>query len=84
MVQVFIAKKANEKPIEVEKIIIIEEIPEKKEEYKRITIEADEKGFKRSLLKLIKKAKHNPKYLQETRSIDKIKRNLNYRNTGIY
>jgi hypothetical protein len=84
MVQVFIAKKAHEEPKEIEKIIVIEDLPERKDEYKRITIETDNKSLKKSLLKLLKKAKHNPKYLQEIRSIDKIKRNLNFRNTGIY
>ena len=35
MVQVFIAKKAHEEPEEIEKIIVIEDLPERKDEYKR-------------------------------------------------
>jgi hypothetical protein len=84
MVQVFIAKKAHEEPMVVEKIIIIEELPTEKEQYKRITIETEEKPFKKALLKLIKKAKYNAKYLEERIPLKNVKRNIHYRNTGLY
>ncbi len=84
MVQVFIAKKAHEELLEVEKIIIIEELPTEKEQYKRVTIRTEEKPFKKALLKLLKKAKYNAKHLEERIPIEKIKRNIHYRNTGLY
>ena len=84
MVQVFIAKKAHEEPMVVEKITIIEELPSEKEQYKRITIKTQEKPFKKALLKLLKKAKYNAKHLEERIPIEKIKRNIHYRNTGLY
>jgi len=84
MVQVFIAKKAHEEPMVVEKIIIIEELPTEKEQYKRITIKTEEKPFKKAILKLLKKAKYNAKYLEERIPLDKVKRNIHYRNTGLY
>ena len=84
MVQVFIAKTAHEELLEVEKIIIIEELPTEKEQYKRVTIRTEEKPFKKALLKLLKKAKYNAKHLEERIPIEKIKRNIHYRNTGLY
>lgn len=84
MVQVFIAKKADEELIKIEKIVIIEELPTGKEEYKRITIKTEEKSFNKALLKLLKKAKYNSKYLEELIPIKKVKRNIHYRNTGLY
>lgn len=85
MVQVFIPKKAHEELLEVEKIIIIEELPiEKEEEYRRVTIKTEKKPFKKSLLKLLKKAKYNAKYLEERIPIEKVRRNIHYRNTGFY
>ncbi len=84
MVQVFITKKAHEELLEVEKIIIIEELPTENEEYKRVTIKTEEKSFKKALLKLLKKAKYNAKYLEELIPIEKIKRNVHYRNIGFY
>ncbi len=84
MVQVFIAKKVHEEILEVEKIIIIEELPTEKKEYKRITISTEEKPFKKALLKLLKKAKYNAKYLEERIPLKNVKRNIHYRNTGLY
>ncbi len=84
MVQVFIAKKVHEEPMVVEKITIIEELPSEKEQYKRITIKTQEKPFKKALLKLLKKAKYNAKYLEERIPLEKVKRNIHYRNTGLY
>ncbi|MHA1986330.1 MAG: hypothetical protein ACW98D_06820 [Promethearchaeota archaeon] len=84
MVQVFIAKKAHEEPMVVEKITIIEELSAEKEEFKRTIIKTEEKPFKKALLKLMKKAKYNAKYLEERIPLDKVKRNINYRNTGLY
>ena len=84
MVQVFIEKKAHEEPMAVEKIIIIEELPTEKEQYKRITIKTEEKPFKKALLKLLKKAKFNAKHLEECIPINKVRRNIHYKNTGLY
>lgn len=84
MVQVFIAKKVYEELTEVEKINIIEELPTGKEEYRRVTIKTEEKPFKKALLKLLKKAKYNVKYLEERIPIEKVRRNIHYRNTGFY
>ena len=83
MVQVFIAKKAHEEPMVVEKIIIIEELPIEKEQYKRITIKTEEKPFKKAILKLLKKAKYNAKYLEERIPLDKVKRNIHYRRSAL-
>ena len=84
MVQVFIEKKAHEEPMAVEKIIIIEELPTEKEQYKRITIKTEERPFKKALLKLLKKTKYNAKYLEDRIPLEKVKRNIHYRNTGLY
>jgi hypothetical protein len=47
-------------------------------------VKAEEKPVKKALLKLLKKAKYNAKYLEEKIPVENIKRNLNYRNYGLF
>jgi hypothetical protein len=84
MVQVLIKKKELEEPFVLEDIIILEELPAIEEDYTIVRVKAEEKPVKKALLKLLKKAKYNPKYLEEKIPIENIRRNINYRNFGIY
>ncbi len=84
MVQVLIKKKELEKPFVLEDIIIVEELPAIKEDYEIIKVKAAEKPVKKALLKLMKKAKYNAKYLEEKIPVEKIRSNIHYRNYGNY
>ncbi|MFX1572825.1 MAG: hypothetical protein ACFFB0_08750 [Promethearchaeota archaeon] len=84
MVEVLIEKKALKEPIKIEEIIILEELPPLEGEYEVVKVKAEEKPIKRALSKLLKKAKYNAKYLEEVFSVDKVKRNIYYRNYGLY
>jgi len=87
MVQVYIKKKELEEPLKIREVIILEEPPAEEEEYRVTRVKAEEKPVKKALLKLIEKAKHNPKYLEETIPIKKLKSDLhrnNYRNFGLF
>jgi hypothetical protein len=84
MVQVLIKKKELDKPFVLEDIIILEELPAIEEDHEIIKIKAVEKPVKKALLKLMKKAKYNAKYLEETIPVEKIRRNIHYRNYGNY
>ncbi|MHA2390525.1 MAG: hypothetical protein ACXAEX_01020 [Promethearchaeota archaeon] len=84
MVQVLVRKKDLKEPFEIAELVILEELPAEEEEYEIVRVKAEEKPIKKALLKLMKKAKYNAKYLEESISVDKVRRNINYRNTGLY
>ncbi|MFW9881317.1 MAG: hypothetical protein ACFFG0_50275 [Candidatus Thorarchaeota archaeon] len=84
MVQVYIKKEELEEPLIIEDVIILEELPAIKEDYAIMPVKAEEKQIKKSLLKLLKKAKYNPKYLEETIPVEKFRRNIHFRNYPIY
>lgn len=87
MVQVYIKKNELEKPYKIEEIIIYEELPAEKEEYRVTRVRAEEKPVKKALRRLIEKAKYNPKYIEETFLMEKLRRGIHknyYRNYGIY
>ncbi|MFW9941401.1 MAG: hypothetical protein ACFFFT_10210 [Candidatus Thorarchaeota archaeon] len=84
MVQVLIKKNELEKPFVLEDVIILEELPAIEGDYEVIKVKAAEKPVKKALLKLMKKAKYNAKYLEEKISIEKIRKNIYYRNYGNY
>lgn len=84
MVQVLIKKKDMKEPFQIAELVILEELPAKKEEYEIAKVKAEEKPIKKALLKLMKKTKYNAKYLEECFSVDKIRRNIHYRNSGLY
>ncbi len=82
MVQVLVKRKEFEEPFEIEHVIILEELPAIEEDYTIVRVKAEEKPVKNALLKLLKKAKYNAKYLEEKIPVDKIRRNIHYRNYG--
>jgi hypothetical protein len=69
---------------EKELIIVLGKLPVEVEEPKEIKIEVDEKPVKKGLLKLMKKSKYNPRYLQEIKSVDELRRQVNFRNHGVF
>ncbi len=86
MEQVLLRKKEPEVNIE---FIILEELLVELEKPKELEVKAEKKPMKKALLKLLKKGKYNPKYLEELvsvkdarRMID-IQRMINYRNFGV-
>lgn len=81
MVQVYIKKRELEEPI---KLIVLEKLPAKDEEVKVVKVKAEEKPIKKALLKIMKKGKHNAKYLEERIPVADVKRNINFRNTGLF
>ena len=84
MVQVYIKKKELEEPFKIDEVIILEELPAIEEDYAITRVKAEEKPVKKALLKLLKKSKYNAKYLEEKIPVENIKRNLNYRNYGLF
>jgi len=84
MVQVLIKKEELEEPLVIEDVIILEELSAIEEDYEPVQVRAEEKPVKRALLKLLKKAKYNAKYLEEKIPVEKIRRNIYYRNYGNY
>ncbi|KKN38095.1 hypothetical protein LCGC14_0756850 [marine sediment metagenome] len=86
MTQIIVKIKEPEIDIELEldKIIVLEELPAKDEQYEEVKIKAGKKRVKKALLKLFKKAKYNAKYLEETTPIEKVKREVPYRNHGVF
>ncbi|MFX1325840.1 MAG: hypothetical protein ACFE8N_12880 [Promethearchaeota archaeon] len=84
MVQVLVKKKDLKEPFEIAELVILEELPAKEEEYEIVRVKAEEKSIKKALLKLMKKAQYNAKYLEESISVEKIRRNVHYRNSGLY
>ncbi len=69
--------------------LILENLPAIKDEIEIIKgdkakfISVDKK-FKKELLKLMKKAKKNAKYLEEAISINKLKQGINVKSYGVY
>jgi hypothetical protein len=84
MVEVLLKKKVLDEPIEIEDLVILEEYPTVEEDYEIVKIKAKEKPLKKALLKLLKKAKYNPKYLEELIDVNKVKRDINYRRYGLF
>lgn len=84
MVQVYIKQKELEEPFEIEDVIILEELPAIEEDYTVTQVKAEEKPVKKALLKLLKKAKYNAKYLEEKIPVENVKRNIYYRNYGLF
>jgi hypothetical protein len=82
MVEILLKKKALEEPNELNEFFILEELPKTEEEYEIVRVEVEEKPVKRALRKLIKKAKYNPKYLEETYSLDEAKRKTYLKTIG--
>jgi len=83
MVEVMVKEKALEEPFKIEDIIILEELPPIEWEFEVVKVKAEEKPIKRALSKLLKKARYNAKYLEEVFTVDKVKRNIYYRNYGL-
>ena len=84
MVEVLFEKRTLDEPIELEDLIILEEFPTVEEDYEMVEVKLEEKPLKKALLKLLKKAKYNSKYLEETVNINKVKRNIHYRRYGLF
>ncbi|MFX0028698.1 MAG: hypothetical protein ACFE8B_05785 [Candidatus Hermodarchaeota archaeon] len=84
MVQVYVKKKNLEEPFKIAELIVLKELPAKKEDYEVVRLKAAEIPIKKALLKLIKKAKYNAKYLEERIPVSNVKRNIHYRNTGLF
>ena len=84
MVQVLIKKKDLEQPLVIKDVINLEELLAIEEDYEIVQVKAEEKPVKKALLKLMKKAKYNAKYLEEKIPVEKIRRNIYYRNYGNY
>jgi len=86
MEQVLLRKEEPEVKIE---FIILEELPVELEQPKEIEVKTEVKTGKKALLKLLKKGKYNPKYLEEVVSIKDarrmvdVQRMINYRNFGV-
>ena len=86
MEQVLLRKREPEVKNE---FIILEELPVELEQPKELEVKAEKKPMKKALLKLLKKGKYNPKYLEELVSIKDarrmidIQRMINYRNFGV-
>lgn len=84
MVEVLFKKKALRELIELEDFIIIEELPTVEEDFEMVRVKLDEKPLKKALSKLLKKAKYNPKYLEELLDVNKAKRNIYSKNYGLF
>ena len=84
MVEILLKKNALEEPIELKEFFILEELPEAEEEYEVIRVKVEKKPVKRALLKLMKKAKYNPKYLEERYSLDEAKRKTYLKTYGFF
>jgi hypothetical protein len=60
----------------------LENLPEIKGEFEVKKVKVKEKPIKKALLRLIKKAEYNPKFLEETYDLKEAKRNIYLRNNG--
>jgi len=81
MEQVLVRK---EEPVLKLEVVVLEEVLVKKELLEEAKPQEEQKPVKKALLKLLKKGKHNAKYLEELVSVDVAKRNVNYRNYGYF
>ena len=61
----------------------IEKLLAEKKQYEQVEVSEKPKKQKKALLKLIKKAKYNPKVHEELIPINKVKRPI-HRNWGVY
>lgn len=84
MVEVLLKKKVHEDQIELVDFIVLEDLPTVEEDFEMVTVKLDEKPLKKSLSKLLKKAKYNTKFLEETVDVNKVKRNIHYRRYGLF
>jgi ribosomal protein L22 len=84
MVEVLLKKKVLEELIELEDFVILEELTTVEEDHEMVKVELEEKSLKKALLKLLKKAKYNAKYLEEMVDVNKVKRNILYRNYRLF
>ncbi len=84
MVEVLLKKKVHEDQIELEDFIVLEDLPTVEEDYEMVNVKLEEKPLNKSLSKLLKKAKYNAKYLEETVEVNKVKRNIHYRRYGLF
>jgi ribosomal protein L22 len=84
MVEVLLKKKVLEELIELEDFVILEELTTVEEDHEMVKVELEEKPLKKALLKLLKKAKYNAKYLEEMVDVNKVKRNILYRNYRLF
>ena len=84
MVEILLKKKALEEPIELKEFFILEELPEIEEEYEIVRVKVEDKPIKRALRKLINKAKFNPKYMEETYTLDEAKRKTYLKTYGFF
>jgi hypothetical protein len=69
--------------------LILENLPAIKDEIQIVKLDNQkvisiQKKYKKELLKIIKKAEKNAKYLEEVISINKLKYGINVKNYGIY
>jgi hypothetical protein len=78
MEQVLLKKEEPELKL---KVVVLEEVPVKPV-VEVAKPQEKQKPVKKALLKLLKKGKHNAKYLEELVSPDVAKRNVHYRNYG--
>ena len=79
MAQVVVKKKESEIKLEE---VVLEEVHVKQDLREETKPQEKKKPFKKALLRLLKKGKYNPKYLEELVSLDAAKRNIYYRNYG--
>lgn len=84
MVQVLEKEKKPEQSIELEEFIILEELPMEEEQVEELEVSKREKPVKKALLKLIKKAKYNAKFLEETVPVEKMRNKIHFRNHAVY
>ncbi len=70
--------------IKLEEIILIEELPIKKEEAEKPKVVESEKSLKKNLLRLLNKAKFNNNYFKDTKRIEDIRDRAYFRNFGVY
>jgi len=84
MVQVYVKKKNLEEPFKIAELIVLKELPIKKDDYEVVKLKVDKIPVKKALLKLIKKGKYNAKYLEERIPVPNVKRTIHYRNTGLF
>ena len=66
------------------KTIVLKELPDDKEQDQVEKLKTNAVPHKKSLRKLIKKSKYNAKYLEETIPVPNVKRNIHYRNAGLF
>ena len=84
MVEVLLKKKTLRDLIELADFIVLEELPTVEEDFEMVRVKLDKKPLKKALLKLVKKAKYNPKYLEELVDVNKAKRNIYSKNYGLF